>query len=396
MTKSKYRSIVVAAVVAMACTACGYLPKFDGDKVEYKSARQMPKLEVPPDLAKPGAADTFAVPDVNPKGDTTYSAYSREHPNGSADGGVGAAVLPSQPNARIERDGSQRWLVINAPPAASWNVAKDFWEEAGFILESEDAKSGVMETAWIENTTQVPDDNKIRSLLGKFLNRSMVSTANAPVAAGERVKFRTRLERGKTPDSTEIYISYRGMRQAFQGTEQSSALWEFIPSDPEVEAEMLRRMMVQFGIKPDVAKALKPEGADITRATLVKSTTGAGTLSVNDQFDRAWRRVGLALDRVGFTVEDRDRSKGLYYVRYADPDAKGNADAKKSSSFLSKLNPFSSSKSDSSKPLSTDQFRIQIKDGDSVSEVNVLTKDGAQEKSDTANRILSLLYEQLK
>ena len=35
--------------------------------------------------------------------------------------------------------------------------------------------------------------------------------------------------------------------------------------------------------------------------------------------DRAWRRVG-ALDRVGFTVEDRDPLRRVYYVRYVDPE----------------------------------------------------------------------------
>ena len=113
-------------------------------------------------------------------------------------------------------------------------------------------------------------------------------------------------------------------------------------------------------------------------------------MALNDQFDRAWRRVGLALDRVGFTVEDRDRSKGLYFVRYVDPDADNKT--AQSKGWLAKLNPFSSS----TKQPSKEQYRIQVKDADPVSQVNVLSKDGNQEKSDTANRILTLLYEQLK
>jgi outer membrane protein assembly factor BamC len=158
--------------------------------------------------------------------------------------------------------------------------------------------------------------------------------------------------------------------------------------------------MARFGMKQDLAKAEVTGGPQTPaplRATLLKGQDGAGTLSVNDQFDRAWRRVGLALDRVGFTVEDRDRSKGLYFVRYVDPDA-DNKTAAQSKGFFSKLNPFSKSEA---KPAASgasagDQFRIQVKDADTVSQVNVLTKDGNQEKSTTANRILALLYEQLK
>ena len=56
---------------------------------------------------------------------------------------------------------------------------------------------------------------------------------------------------------------------------------------------------------------------------MTKGEEGNGVLTLDEPFDRAWRRVGLALDRVGFTVEDRDRAKGLYYVRYVDPKTDG-------------------------------------------------------------------------
>jgi outer membrane protein assembly factor BamC len=119
----------------------------------------------------------------------------------------------------------------------------------------------------------------------------------------------------------------------------------------------------------------------------VKGDDGMRTLALEDQFDRAWRRVGLALDRVGFTVEDRDRSQGLYYVRYIDPQL-DNKTADKPG-LLSRL--FSSDKP------KLDQFRIQVKDDSKNGcNVNVLAKDGKQETSDTAGRILTLLYDQLK
>ena len=169
--------------------------------------------------------------------------------------------------------------------------------------------------------------------------------------------------------------------------------WQPRPPDPDLEAEMLRRLMGRFGVQQDrarteIAQSKKPQGS--VNATLVKGQGGGGMLSVNDQFDRAWRRIGLALDRVGFTVEDRDRSKGIYFVRYIDPDTDNKSTPQKG--FLSKLNPFA--KGD--KKGSTEQYRIQVKDADAISQVSVLNKDGVEEKSDTASRILSLLYEQLK
>lgn len=151
---------------------------------------------------------------------------------------------------------------------------------------------------------------------------------------------------------------------------------------------MLGRLMARFGVDEAQAKTQVASAPPAPpRATLSRADDGA-MLALNEQFDRAWRRVGLALDRVGFTVEDRDRAKGLYYVRYIDPQAGTSADQ----GFLSKLKFWSSEK-----PKPNEQFRIQVKDGTgAVCQVNVLNKDGVKEQSDTAGRILALLYEQLK
>ena len=100
--------------------------------------------------------------------------------------------------------------------------------------------------------------------------------------------------------------------------------WQPRPSDPELEAEFLRRLMVRLGTPGERAKQLTVSGEQQLRAEIVKASDGAERLQVHEPFDRAWRRVGLALDRVGFTVEDRDRQKGLYFVRYADPENEMN------------------------------------------------------------------------
>ena len=366
-------------LLALMLGACSALPKLEGDKVEYKSAGKLPQLEIPPDLTRPTADDNYAVPDINPKGQATFSAYSKERV--AAPDSSKAMVLPSQENARIERSGSQRWLVVKGEPDVVWGVVKEFWQETGFIVTTENPDAGVMETDWAENRAKIPD-GAIRGFLGKILD-SVYST-------GERDKFRARLERGTEPGTTEIYVSHRGMEEVYVTTDHDQTKWQPRPPDPDLEADMLRRLMTRFGVQQARAKVEVAAAQAPARATLLKGQDGAGTLAVNDQFDRAWRRVGLALDRVGFTVEDRDRSKGLYFVRYVDPDADNKTAQAKG--FFSKLNPFS--KSD--KKPSSEQFRIEVKDADTMSQVSVLGKDGNREKSDTAARILSLLYEQLK
>src|SRR6185369_10499000 len=237
-------------------------------------------------------------------------------------------------------------------------------------------EAGVMETDWAENRAKIPQD-MIRSTLGKILDQ-VYSTP-------ERDKFRTRLERA-TDGGSEIYVSHRGMIEVYVTEGRDKTMWQPRPADPELEAEFLRRLMVRLGAREDKAKQTVAAAAQPTRASLSKSGDGREALHVQEPFDRAWRRVGLALDRVGFTVEDRDRQKGLYFVRYADPEAEM---ALKDRGFIDRLFGTTSK----AKP---EQYRVQVLSVGQGTEINVLNKDGATDRSSTARRILSLLLEQLK
>jgi len=370
--------LAIAACASLAVTACSTID-IPTKKIDYKSAGKIPSLEVPPDLTRPTTDDRFLVPDVNPKGGATFSAYSKERAGPAAPGAT-RDVLPQGGDARIERAGTQRWLVVKGEPKGLWDVVKDFWQETGFIVNVEIPEAGVMETDWAENRAKIPD-GAIRNILGKFLDQ-VYSTS-------ERDKFRTRLERGGETGTTEIFISHRGMEEVYKSeiVDNRDTRWQPRPPNPELEAEMLRRLMVRLGVQESRVKAQLASGSVAPRASLSRTSDGA-TLALDEQFDRAWRRVGLALDRVGFTVEDRDRSKGLYFVRYIDPEI-DNKSADKG--WLSRFKFWG----DGSKPKN-EQYQILVRSGDSGAEINVLDKSGARENSQTAGRILTLLYEQLK
>ncbi len=365
------------SLLAVALAGCSALP--ESKKIDYKSAGKAPTLEVPPDLSQIARDDRYLVPDAAGKGTATFSAYSADRtPQAQAQNSV---VLPQVDKVRVERSGNQRWLVVALPADKLWDTVKDFWQETGFIIAIERPEAGVMETDWAENRAKIGQDI-IRNTFGRLLD-SLYST-------GERDKFRTRFEPGSMPGTTDIFISHRAMEEVYTSSAKDDTRWQPRAADPELEAEMLRRLMVRLGSEEKRAEASLVAAKVEPRAKLAKADDGTGTLEVFDRFDRAWRRVGLALDRVGFTVEDRDRSRGLYFVRYVDPEIDNR---KKDDGILSKLAFWKSSAPPASSKV---QYRIHVSESGANSRVQVLSSEGGTDKSETARKILGLLYQQLQ
>jgi outer membrane protein assembly factor BamC len=368
--------VAVAAVLAGCQTLSG---RGDGQRGDYRNSGRLPPLEVPPDLARPTADTRFNVPDVGGPGSATFSEFDKQRKGKPAASGS-AGLLPEVEKVRIERAGSERWLVIPGSPEKVWPLVREFWLEAGFVIAVETPEAGVLETDWSETRPRVPEGG-IRGLFDRVL-----STVRS---SGLRDKFRTRLERG-SDGSTEVFVSHRGLEEVQVGSSTQEFKWQSRPRDTDLEGEMLRRIMVRFGTPESVARSsvAQSQAPAPARARIVKAGDGAASLLVSDDFDRAWRRVGLALDRVGFTVEDRDRSRGLYFVRYADTDA-----APQKEGYLSR---FAFWRGDAATPRKAEQFRILVAGAEEGSRVQVLNRDGGSDGSETAQRILVVLLEQLR
>ena len=372
--------------VALALAGCSVTETLsDLTRVDYKSATKGPPLDVPPDLVGPRGDDRYAVPDRVGSG-TTYSQFTKgaeQRPAAS-----GPSVLPARNGVRIERQGSQRWLVVDAPPDKVWPVLRDFWTDAGFALRLESPETGIMETDWAEKRVRVPD-TFLRNTLGRLLNSAYSSA--------ERDKFRTRLETdGKV---TEVYVSHRGMVEEVTGQLRDSSMWVPRAADPELEVEFLRRIMLK--LSPEQVASAAPTSATSggsgpaeppappERARVVQAD-GRAFVELRDGFDRSWRQVGLALDRGGFTVEDRDRSKGTYFVRYVDPEQEAKATGVFDRVFGT----------GSRKDLTGKRFRIVVESASPGARVGVLGEDGAAPASDAdkriATQIVGLLRDQLR
>ena len=260
-----WRKVVLPVLVlalAAAATGCKTFNLFSDTKtVDYKSAGKLPALDIPPDLVQPVIDERYSIPELMEPTSTTYSAYSGER--GVQQKGGGSAFLPSSiQNVHIERAGTQRWLVVPQPPEAIWPVIKEFWQELGFLIKIEVPEAGIMETDWAENRAKLPQDI-IRSSIGKVFD-SLYSTA-------ERDKFRTRLEKGSESGTLEIYISHRGMYEVYVNEGKSETRWQPRPADPELEAEMLRRLMVRLGVEETRAKTMVSGGQLQERAKLSRS-----------------------------------------------------------------------------------------------------------------------------
>ena len=349
--------------LSLSLAACSTL---DSDKIDYKGAAKGPSLDVPPDLTQLSRDSRYSVQG----GAVTASSFKAGQTNLS----TAPIAVTSLSDVRIERAGNQRWLVVDRPADKLWGPVRDFWQENGFLLAMDQANLGIMETDWAENRAKLPLDF-IRNSIGKALD--------ALYSTGERDKFRTRLERNAA-GGTEIFISHRGMIEVYSTAQKDTTMWQPRAADPELETEFLRRLMLKLGMTQEQAKTLV--AASVTKtSSRIATVNGQPVVQIDDGFDRAWRRVGLSLDRTGFTVEDRDRSKGIYFVRYVEPAAD-----KVDPGFFSKI--FGGSKSDSG-PL---KYRIAVVSEGNSTTISVLNVSGTPETSTNAQRIVKLIADDLK
>lgn len=361
---------VGALALASLLAACGSI--MDTDKVNYKSQTEEKAvpLEVPPDLSKMSRSKRYDMPG---------GAVSANNMNGSASQADNSALTSPMAigDIQIKREGQLMWLEVSRTPEVLWPQVKDFWKESGFTFIKEEQTVGLLETDWAENRAKLPQDF-LRRNLGKLLD-SLYST-------GERDKFRIRLER--TADNhTEIYISHRGLIETGGTKAAGGIIWQPRPNDPELEKEFMRRLMVKLG--PATPK--NQVGADGTlelppanSASELVNVDGKPNVKFKQGFDVTWRRLGQVLDRNGFTVEDRDRNQGLYFVRYIEVNSEEQG-------FFSRL--FSKAKP----TQSLLQYRLKITSTDSqTSNIAILTSSGEPDGSETATRIAKLLVNELK
>ena len=376
------RLTALAAVSALVLGGCSSLDSLiSGDKIDYRTSgsNKTTGLEVPPDLTQLTKDSRYQQTQGASVSAAAYQAGTPAAPATVQSVTVAAQTVGTM---SIERLGNERWLKTALPPEQLWPQLQAFWKERGFVITQDQPAAGVMETDWAENRAKLPVDF-VRGSIGKVFDGAF--------STGELDKFRTRVER--VNGGSEVYITHRGMIEVYRGERKDSTVWQPRAPDPQLEGELLSRLMLRLGATEEQAKTAEvvanAPGASgpAARARLLADRPSA-TLEVDDGFDRAWRRVGVALDRSGFTVEDRDRTQGVYFVRYVDPAFAG----KDEPNLFSKLFSFGK-KDDAGNPA---KYRVAVKGEGERSIVTVMNGQGGPENGEAGKRITSLLLEDLK
>ncbi|TVT54589.1 MAG: outer membrane protein assembly factor BamC [Sedimenticola thiotaurini] len=382
----KYRNKLVLLLISGLVAGCGALPSVDDvlpdRKVEYKKAKDAgTNLEIPPDLTKSTINDQLVIPGSSGTESTTLSGQlERERIQGRVATRTG--VLPKIEKIEVMRDGNQRWLRIEGTPDDVWYKTVAFWQENGILLAQQDPTVGVMVTDWLENRADIKSD---------FITDKIRSAFEGAYSAATRDQYRLRIEPAATEGVTELYLTHRGMEEKYildGGGDPERTVWNPRPTDHGLEAEMLRRLMNYMGVTDQQSRSsLARNGAVQARSRLVRNNNEV-LLLMDEELNRAWRLTGVALDRVGFAVEDRDRSERIYYVRYNDPLKEAEEPG-----LLSKLAFWR----DNDKNIDKEsQYQVTLDTEGRGTRVVVRNKEGVRDNSETALRILTLLHEQIQ
>lgn len=394
MTKHTFR-LALLAPAAMSLTGCAYFgldvpSPFSDDKVQYEASNTRANLEVPPDMTPIKTDDRFDVPSrpsvvsANAEAARAAAEAQRRNPELASQG----HIVPDTVSVKVMKDGADRWLQVSAPAEQVWTVVQDFWPSVGLVIRQQNPETGYMETEWAENKAKLPQDI-IRGTIGKVLD-FVYST-------GERDQYRTRIERAED-GKTNVYVTHRSMVEVVTGAQNDSTIWQPGPTDPMMEAEMLQRLALRIDAEfnPDAKEALQEAKvreelamAPVDpKSSIEKNAEGVVTaVTIREPYDRAWRTMGLVIDRMGFELVDRDRAAGYFMVRYLDPKYEERKKAEQG---------FFSSVFGSEKVVDAPNYRIHLADEGLSTRVTVQGGDGGADATGVAPNILTLLAEQLR
>lgn len=340
MNSIRMKTVSLSVLLALSITGCGSLPALDevvpDNTKEYRRAETMPPLDVPPDLSTVRINDDIA---GNKNDVATYSEFEEAANNPLAS----KYNITPETKPALSGEGDERHLLVPNSRDTTWQKLEEFWQQKGIAIKRQDKRIGLMDT-------EVGSDDDA---------------------------YRIRMERGDTSKFSKIYVS--GTRFEANGQKDEAMLRQI--------AEFFGAFHKEEKEKAIAVKASQPQVASV-KTTLMDETGGHQSLFIEKDFVDVWRRVGRILDSKGFTVEDRDRSRGLYFIRYLDPFT---AAEQEEESVLSKLAFWR----DDAEKAPEEYYYIKLISDAEDTKMIILDAEETRTSSDTAKRLLGLMQEQL-
>lgn len=375
MNAYKLPATLLMAGLLAACAAKGEAPQLD-----YQTEnRKVVSLEVPPDLDNPSQGNVYNLP---AGGAVRASDIARNRQAAASQ--TGSPVLAEVKNISIQRESGERWLNIgNKTPAEVWPLLHAFWQEQGFVIAREEPGIGLMETDWAENRAKLPQDG-LRRLFERVGLGGVYST-------GERDKFTIRLERS-SKGGTDVFFSHRGMKETYADRNKDTTMWQPAPRDTGLEAAFLGRFMQYLGAdERQIERALNQQQTSTARAGDLANLQNGQLVLRGDQA-RNWRRVGLALDRIGLSVTGENPQRNAYLVQVAPTE--GAATRTEQPGFFGRLFGRGSKPAE---PQMLPEFVVVVQpQANNTSRLLLANKDGSPYQGSDAQTWLGRLYNELR
>ncbi len=378
-----YLKPIAVAIALISLTACSSGKK-EQPKLDYQSqTRKIVNLEVPPDLTNPDQGNLYNLPAGNGAVRAT-ELDNRRNRTQATQQPANQAVLQSVKGVSLERDGRQRWVVVDGKqPAELWPLLKAFWQENGFDIKSEEPAIGQMETEWAENRAKIPQDT-LRRLFEKVGLGGVYSTS-------ERDKFIIRVEKGKN-GTTDVFFAHKGMEEVYGDKNKDTTMWQPRPNDPNLEAAFLARFMQYLGMDEKQAENALGQSVAPSANTGDLAKVEGQTVLVSGDYERNWRRTALALDRIGLTVLGQNAERHAFLVQQAPTESEAVNNQKPG--MFSRW--FGKGKKTETQQVQRPELIVYVEPVNNGARISLLNKDGSSYKGSDASTLIGRLHSELR
>jgi len=284
-------------------------PELGNMDIKYYSNKSVTSLEIPPDLTTPETQNSFVLSEFVPDIKENIVGFSNR-----SDDGV-QKILDAPTGIKVKKDGEKRWLVINKTPDEVWEASREFLKNEGFVLVKQDKKIGILETDFLENRPDIPEQSLgfIRSMLGRALNQNYVFASVD--------KYRIRIEPIEEGKQTELFLSLTSMEEVVDDrvvdpTREGVTVWKNKEKDLALEIEMLYRLMIFLGGQ-DVKNKIR-QASDIEKkisARVNDGINGYAKLIFDSGLIETWEKISWSIDQNNFDLEDKDILEKSFYIQ---------------------------------------------------------------------------------